>query len=82
MMNKVSVPPSYRLKIRHKRREIIKKLISSPLKNSSTSKFSALPNLPSNISSTVIYDPEKNDKSLKKIKKKDEPLKGVCLIKL
>ena len=30
----------------------------------------------------TVYDPEKNDKSLKKIKKKDEPLKGVCLIKL
>ena len=30
----------------------------------------------------VVYDPDKNDESVKKIKKKDEPLKGVCLIKL
>lgn len=30
----------------------------------------------------VVFDPEKKEESLKKIKKKDEPLKGVCLIKL
>jgi superfamily II DNA or RNA helicase len=30
----------------------------------------------------TIYDPLKSAESIKKIKKKDEPLKGVCLIKL
>jgi superfamily II DNA or RNA helicase len=30
----------------------------------------------------MVYDPDTNDESVKKIKKKDEPLKGVCLIKL
>ena len=30
----------------------------------------------------IVYDPDTNDESVKKIKKKDEPLKGVCLIKL
>jgi superfamily II DNA or RNA helicase len=30
----------------------------------------------------TVYDPLKNEESIKKIKKKDEPLKGVCLIKL
>lgn len=30
----------------------------------------------------VVYDPDKNDESVKKIKKKEEPLKGVCLINL
>ena len=28
----------------------------------------------------ILYDPLKNDESIKKIKKKEEPLKGVCLI--
>ena len=28
----------------------------------------------------TLYDPLKNDESIKKIKKKEEPLKGVCLI--
>jgi superfamily II DNA or RNA helicase len=30
----------------------------------------------------TIYDPSKNDESIKKIKKQEEPLKGVCLIKI
>ena len=30
----------------------------------------------------TVYDPSKNDESVKKIKKKEEPLKGVCLINL
>lgn len=30
----------------------------------------------------TVYDPNKNDESIKKIKKQDEPLKGVCLIKI
>lgn len=30
----------------------------------------------------TVYDPSKNVESMKRIKKKDEPLKGVCLIKL
>ena len=30
----------------------------------------------------TIYDPLKSEESIKKIKKKEEPLKGVCLIKL
>lgn len=30
----------------------------------------------------TVYDPGKNDESIKKIKKQDEPLKGVCLISL
>lgn len=29
-----------------------------------------------------VYDPKKSNESIKKIKKKDEPLKGVCLINL
>ncbi len=28
----------------------------------------------------TLYDPSKNDESIKKIKKKEDPLKGVCLI--
>lgn len=31
---------------------------------------------------TTLYDPKNNEESIKKIKKKDEPLKGVCLINL
>jgi superfamily II DNA or RNA helicase len=31
---------------------------------------------------TTVYDPTKSEESIKKIKKKEEPLKGVCLIKL
>jgi superfamily II DNA or RNA helicase len=30
----------------------------------------------------TIYDPLKSEESIKKIKKKEEPFKGVCLIKL
>jgi superfamily II DNA or RNA helicase len=30
----------------------------------------------------TVYDPMNNDASIKKIKKKEEPLKGVCLINL
>lgn len=30
----------------------------------------------------TVYDPGKNDESIKKIKKQDEPLKGICLINL
>tara|TARA_B110000858_G_C17777007_1_gene462740 strand:- start:494 stop:1951 length:1458 start_codon:yes stop_codon:yes gene_type:complete len=30
----------------------------------------------------VVYDPDNNDVSIKKLKKKEEPLKGVCLINL
>lgn len=30
----------------------------------------------------TVYDPRNNDASIKKIKKKEEPLKGVCLINL
>ena len=30
----------------------------------------------------ILYDPKDNDKSIKKIKKKDEPLKGVCLLSI
>jgi superfamily II DNA or RNA helicase len=30
----------------------------------------------------TLYDPKNNDKSIKKIKKKDEPLKGVCLLSI
>ena len=30
----------------------------------------------------TVYDPNKNEESIKKIKKQDEPLKGVCLISL
>lgn len=30
----------------------------------------------------TVYNPDKGEESIKKIKKKDEPLKGVCLIKL
>ena len=30
----------------------------------------------------TVYDPTKSEESIKKIKKKEEPLKGVCLIKL
>jgi len=31
---------------------------------------------------TTVYDPNKSEESIKKIKKTEEPLKGVCLIKL
>ena len=31
---------------------------------------------------TTVYDPSKSEESIKKIKKTEEPLKGVCLIKL
>jgi superfamily II DNA or RNA helicase len=30
----------------------------------------------------TVYDPSKNDESVKKIKKKDEPMKGICFIKI
>lgn len=30
----------------------------------------------------TLYDPKDNEKSIKKIKKKDEPLKGVCLLNI
>jgi hypothetical protein len=30
----------------------------------------------------TVYDPSKSVESMKRIKKKEEPLKGVCLIKL
>ena len=30
----------------------------------------------------TLYDPKDNEKSIKKIKKKDEPMKGVCLLNL
>ncbi len=30
----------------------------------------------------IVYDPSKNDESVKKIKKKDEPMKGICFIKI
>lgn len=30
----------------------------------------------------TLYDPKDNEKSIKKIKKKDEPMKGVCLLNI
>ena len=30
----------------------------------------------------IVYDPMNNDESVKKIKKKDEPMKGICFIKI
>ena len=30
----------------------------------------------------TVYDPSKSVESIKRIKNKEEPLKGVCLIKL
>jgi hypothetical protein len=31
---------------------------------------------------STVYDPNKGEESIKKIRKTEEPLKGVCLIKL
>ena len=58
----------------HKRRQYYMKQKYNIISTDNTSYFKNM--------WTTVYDPTKSEESIKKIKKTEEPLKGVCLIKL